>query len=223
MRILIVEDETYLAEAVAHVLKKDGYRVDLAHDGEEGLSQAISGIYDLIVLDFMLPKLDGISILKRLRSKHIDIPVIMLSARSEVEDKVLGLDSGADDYLAKPFKTAELLARIRALTRRESKPIKDELITIGNLSLDPGTFELRSPAKSFKLTAREFSLLKILADSRGSVVNKEFIFRKIWGNGQYTEDNYVEVYISFVRKKLKELGGHVSIDTVRGVGYKLHV
>jgi Response regulators consisting of a CheY-like receiver domain and a winged-helix DNA-binding domain len=221
MRILLVEDERYLAEAVQHVLKKFGYQVDLAHDGEVGLERALSGAYGIVVLDIMLPKLDGVSVLKRIRATGISVPVLMLSAKGETEDKVAGLDAGADDYLSKPFKTAELCARIRALLRREDKVIKDDVLYYEDIALDINTYELRRDKKSFKLTSKEFGVMEALLKNVGKVSNKNMLFKKVWGSEIYKEDNYVEVYVSFLRKKLAELESEVVIDTVRGVGYQL--
>ena len=221
MRVLIVEDEKYLAEAVVYILKREGWDVDHAGDGEEGLEMALSKIYDVVVLDIMLPKLDGISILKRIRAENMSVPVLILSARGETDDKVNGLDAGADDYLAKPFKTAELCARIRALARREDKAIKKCVLEYGDIKLDTETYELKKGKDRFKLTSKEFKLMEILMESAEKIVNKEVVLAKIWGNGVYGEDNYVEVYVSFLRKKLKKLKTDVAIETVRGVGYRL--
>lgn len=221
MRVLIVEDEKYLSDAVAHILKKNGYDVDQAFDGEDGLEKAKTGIYDVVVLDVMLPKMDGVEVIKCLRQRKSDVAVIMLSALGETGHKVTGLDAGADDYLAKPFKVPELLARIRALGRREGKVIKDSVVRFGDIELDSDSYEMRSGEKEFKLTAKEFALMDILLKSADKVVNKELILGKIWGEDAFKEDGYVEVYVSFLRKKLAELDSDVKITTMRGVGYKL--
>ncbi len=216
MRILYVEDENLLAEAVKHILEKNGFSVDHAADGETGLDMAVSGIYDCMVLDIMLPKLNGIDILKRVRERKINTPVIMLSALSEVEDKVRGLDSGADDYLAKPFKTTELIARINALMRRPSA-IKSEIHSYGDLNYDPSKNTLNGTT----LTAKEANIIYELIKANGRLVNKEFLLSKIWGGESYGEDNYIEVYMSRLRKMLKQIGAKTQIKTTRGLGYKL--
>ncbi|AZS16568.1 response regulator transcription factor [Paenibacillus lutimineralis] len=221
MRILIVEDEKHLAEAVAQVLKKNNYTVDLAHDGEYGLDCAISAIYDFIILDIMLPKIDGITILKEIRKHGISVPVVLLTAKGETEDTVNGLDSGADDYIAKPFKSEELLARLRALNRRKGELIQDGTLTYGDINIYPNSLELFCGNKSYKLTLKEFQLLELLINMRGMVVSKNTIIEKLWGYDGEAEDNNVEVYISFLRKKLSHIKSETSIHTMRGVGYVL--
>ena len=204
MRILVVEDELHLSEALSHILKKNNYTVDVANDGETGLDNALSGIYDVIVLDIMLPKMDGITVLKTLRSEGFDTPVILLTAKNEISDKVLGLDSGADDYLAKPFNTEELLARIRALGRRRGEIVSNtNTISYGDITL------------------KESELLEHLMLHKEMVCSKEQIIEKLWGFDSEAESNHVEVYISFLRKKLAFVHSKVSINTVRGVGYTL--
>jgi DNA-binding response OmpR family regulator len=221
MRILMIEDEKYLAEAIANVLKKNNYIVDLAHDGEYGLDCALSAIYDIIILDIMLPKKDGLSVLKEIRKNCISTPVILLTAKGETDDKVKGLDAGADDYLAKPFKTEELLARLRALSRRKDNFVVDNILTYGDIDLNPHTIELYCGKKSYKLTLKECQLLELLINMKGMVVSKNTIIEKLWGYDGKGEDNYVEVYISFLRKKLSHIESEISIQTVRGVGYTL--
>ena len=221
MRILMIEDEKYLAEAIANVLKKNNYITDLAHDGEYGLDCALSEIYDIIILDIMLPKKDGLSVLKEIRKNGISTPVILLTAKGETDDKVKGLDAGADDYLAKPFKTEELLARLRALSRRKDNFVLDNILTYGDIDLNPHTIELYCGKKSYKLTLKECQLLELLINMKGMVVSKNTIIEKLWGYDGKGEDNYVEVYVSFLRKKLSHIGSETSIQTVRGVGYTL--
>lgn len=221
MRILIVEDEKHLAEAVAQVLKKNNYTVDLAYDGEYGLDCAISAIYDFIILDIMLPKIDGITILTKIRKHGISVPVVLLTAKGETEDTVNGLDSGADDYIAKPFKSEELLARLRALNRRKGELIQDGTLTYGDINIYPNSLELFCGNKSYKLTLKEFQLLELLINMRGMVVSKNTIIEKLWGYDGEAEDNNVEVYISFLRKKLTHIKSETSIHTMRGVGYVL--
>ncbi len=216
MRILYVEDEKFLADAVKHNLEKSGFDVDLAYDGEEGLNAAIKDIYDCVVLDIMLPKLSGIDILERMREKKISTPVIMLSALSEVEDKVRGLNSGADDYLAKPFKTVELVARINALARRPAA-VQDRKISYAGLEYNIDERELNGVS----MTTKEADIIHELLKTPEKVVKKEYLLSKVWGGEAYGEDNYIEVYISRLRKLLKELRSDVKITTVRGFGYKI--
>lgn len=216
MRVLYVEDTALLANAVKHNLEKQGITTDLASDGEEGLNGALKDIYDCVVLDIMLPKLSGTDILKRMREKKVQTPVIMLSALSEVETKISHLDHGADDYLAKPFKTAELVARIRALVRRpQSLDISDT--TYGDLVLDKTNATLNGE----QLTAKEVEIIAEFMKSPEVLISKEHLLAKVWGEEGVGEDNYVESYMSRIRKLLKKLNSHAEIVTVRGLGYKL--
>lgn len=223
MRILVVEDEIHLSEALSQILKKNNYTVDVVHDGEDGLDNALSGIYDIILLDIMLPKMDGLIILKHLRKEEIATPVILLTAKGDISDKVKGLDTGADDYLAKPFATEELLARIRALSRRKSEVITDNTLKIGSMELNPATLKLSMGDKEIKLILKESELLELLIIRKNAVTSKELIIEKIWGFDSEVEHNHVEVYISFLRKKLLFLDGDVEIKTIRGAGYILEV
>ena len=216
MRVLYVEDATFLAEAVKHNLEKQGIAVDLANNGEDGLENAMSDIYDCVILDIMLPKLSGTDILKRMREKNIQAPVIMLSALSEVETKISHLDHGADDYLAKPFKTAELVARIKALVRRP-KAIDVSDITYGDLALDKTNATLNSE----QLTAKEVEIIAEFMKSPETLISKEHLLVKIWGEDGLGEDNYIESYMSRIRKLLKKIHSKVRIVTIRGLGYKL--
>ncbi len=216
MRILYVEDATFLAEAVKHNLEKQGISVDLASDGETGLNNAVSDIYDCVVLDIMLPKLSGTDILKRMREKNVQTPVIMLSALSEVETKISHLDHGADDYLAKPFKTAELVARVKALVRRP-KQIDVSDISFGDLVLD----KINATLNGEQLTAKEIEILTEFLKSPESLISKEHLLAKVWGEDGLGEDNYVESYISRIRKLLKKIHSKAKIVTLRGLGYKL--
>ena len=216
MRILYVEDATFLAEAVKHNLEKQGIAVDLVNDGEAGLENAMSDIYDCVVLDIMLPKLSGTDILKRMREKNVQTPVIMLSALSEVETKISHLDHGADDYLAKPFKTAELVARIKALVRRP-KTIDISDITYGDLVLDKTNATLNGE----QLTAKEIEIIAELVKSPEVLISKEHLLAKVWGEDGLGEDNYIESYISRIRKLLKKIHSKTRIVTIRGLGYKL--
>lgn len=216
MRILYVEDATFLAEAVKHNLEKQGFTVDLTNNGEDGLENALSDIYDCVVLDIMLPKLSGTDILKRMREKNVQTPVIMLSALSEVETKISHLDHGADDYLAKPFKTAELVARIKALIRRP-KNIDISDITYDDLVLDKTNATLNGE----QLTAKEVEIITEFMKSPDTLISKEHLLAKIWGEDGFGEDNYIESYISRIRKLLKKIHSKARIVTIRGLGYKL--
>ena len=216
MRILYVEDATFLAEAVKHNLEKQGISVDVVNNGEDGLENAMSDIYDCVVLDIMLPKLSGTDILKRMREKNVQTPVIMLSALSEVETKISHLDHGADDYLAKPFKTAELVARIKALVRRP-KTIDISDITYSDLVLDKTNATLNGE----QLTAKEIEIITKFMKSPETLISKEHLLAKVWGEDGFGEDNYVESYISRIRKLLKKIHSKARIVTIRGLGYKL--
>ncbi|WP_055666715.1 response regulator transcription factor [Desnuesiella massiliensis] len=221
MRILLVEDEVYLSEALTQILRKNNYTVDAVGEGDAGLDNALSNIYDLIILDIMLPKMDGISILKNIRKEGISTPVILLTAKGEISDKVIGLDSGADDYLPKPFSTEELLARIRALSRRKGEVITDNSLRYGDIELNLSTLKLSKVSKEVKLILKESELLELLISRKNIATSKELIIEKLWGYDSEAEHNHVEVYVSFLRKKLVFLNSEVSINTVRGVGYIL--
>ncbi len=221
LRILIIEDESQMAEALAQVLRKDNYSVDLAFDGEHGLDCALAGIYDIIILDIMLPKIDGITILKELRKCGIRTPVILLTAKGEIEHKVEGLDSGADDYLAKPFQTRELLARLRALGRRSGELHYDNTLRFEDVEYNPYSLDLRCRGKTFKLTLKEGQLLELLLNNKMMILPTTTIIERLWGFDTKTEDNNVQVYVSFLRKKLKQLNSIVTIRAIRGAGYVL--
>lgn len=223
MRILIVEDEIHLAEALTQILRKNNYTVDTVNDGEAGLDNALSNIYDVIILDIMLPKIDGITILKEIRAEAISTPVILLTAKGEISDRVVGLDSGADDYLAKPFASEELLARIRALSRRKGEVLTDNTLKFGDIELNTATLKLSTNNKEVKLILKESELLDLLISRKNSATSKEIIIEKLWGFDSEVEHNNVEVYISFLRKKLAHLSSVVTINTVRNVGYTLEV
>lgn len=221
MRILIVEDEVNLAEALSQILKKNNYSVDIVHDGQAGLDNALAGIYDLLLLDIMLPKMDGISILKELRREGIATPVILLTAKGEEHDKITGLDYGADDYVAKPFSTGELLARIRAALRRRGEVVPDDGLKFGDLELNTANLKLTCSGKEMKLILKECELMELLILRKTAITSKELIIEKLWGFDSDVEHNNVEVYISFLRKKLTFLQSSVRISTIRGVGYVL--
>ncbi|MEL7568588.1 MAG: response regulator transcription factor [Dehalobacterium sp.] len=222
MRILIVEDEVRLAEALGQIMAEQKYAADIVSNGEDGLDYALSGQYDLIVLDVMLPKLNGFQVVSELRKQKNATPVLLLTARDEVNDKVTGLDCGADDYMTKPFAPEELLARIRALSRRHGEVVLDEL-TFADLSLNLSTYDLSQGRKSVHLGFKEFEVLRILMSNPKMVVPKEDLITKVWGVASHAEDNNVEAYISFLRKKFFFLGSKVNIGTVRKVGYRLEV
>lgn len=222
MRVLIVEDEVRLAEALEQIMEEQKYATDIVYDGQDGLDYGRSGQYDVIVLDVMLPKRDGFEVVKMLRDEKIATPVILLTARDEISDKVTGLDCGADDYMTKPFAPEELLARVRALSRRQGDVVLEEL-EFDDLKLNLSTYTLHRGAKSIHLGFKEFEVLKLLMSNPKMVMPKEEIIIKIWGTDSSAEDNNVEAYISFLRKKFFFLGSRVTIGTVRKVGYKLEV
>lgn len=223
MRILIVEDEVRLAEALVQIFMKEKYSADACYDGVSGLDNALTGIYDVIVLDIMLPKMNGLEVLRTLRANKIKTPVILLTAKDEVSDKVTGLDIGADDYLTKPFYTEELLARIRSLGRRNSDVICDNILSFDDISLNISTYELMCGERSVKLGLKEFNIMELLIKNGVRILSKETLIEKIWGYESDAEYNNVEVYISFLRKKLSHIKSKVIIKTVRGVGYCLEV
>lgn len=223
MRVLIVEDEVRLAATLQDLMELNGYAADVCHDGETGLDNALSGIYDVMILDVMLPKLDGFSVLRQLRSAGNAIPVLMLTARSEVSDKVNGLDCGADYYLTKPFEPKELLACIRALTRRQPELRPTDALSCGDLTLEKNSFSLHCGDRTVRLSRKEFDMMELLMLNQKLVITKETLLLKIWGYESDAEDNNVEVYISFLRKKLDYLKTSVKIKTIRMVGYCLEV
>ena len=221
MRVLIVEDEIRLAETLRDLLDTEHYAADVCHDGESGLDNALSDIYDLVILDVMLPKKDGFSVLRALRQEGKTVPVLMLSARSELSDRVEGLDCGADYYLTKPFEPKELLACVRMLTRRQPEQRASNVLEYGDLRLEPDTFELACRERSVRLSRKEFDMMELLLRSREMVLTKESLIVKLWGYESDAEDNNVEVYISFLRKKLEHLRSRVKIRTIRMVGYRM--
>ena len=221
MRVLIVEDEIRLAETLRDLLDTEHYAADVCHDGESGLDNALSDIYDLVILDVMLPKKDGFSVLRALRQEGKTVPVLMLSARSELSDRVEGLDCGADYYLTKPFEPKELLACVRMLTRRQPEQRASNVLEYGDLRLEPDTVELACRERSVRLSRKEFDMMELLLRSREMVLTKESLIVKLWGYESDAEDNNVEVYISFLRKKLEHLRSRVKIRTIRMVGYRL--
>ena len=220
MQVLIVEDDVRLASALGKILEENGYQVDTVHDGQSGLDYALSDIYDVVILDVMLPKKNGYEIAADLRRAGIHTPVLMLTARAAIADKISGFDSGADDYMTKPFSPAELLAHLRALTRRQGTVVF-ETLSFGDLMLNLESHDLTSGDKSINLSFKEFSLIQILMANSSQIVPKETLINKVWGIDSTAVDNNVEAYVSFLRKKLKFLGSRVQIETVRKVGYRL--
>ncbi len=220
MRLLLAEDERSLSRAVTVLLRKNHYEVDPVYDGQEALDYLSSGNYDGAILDIMMPKVDGIDVLRRLRQRGDRLPVLLLTAKAEVEDKVLGLDSGANDYLTKPFASQELLARIRAMTREQTDQATSRL-TVGNITLDRATFELSSPTGSLRLTNKEFQVLELLMCNPHNLISTQRFLEKIWGYDNEAEINVVWVYISYLRKKLAALHGSIQIKARRNAGYYL--
>lgn len=221
MKILLVEDEKQLSEALCEILLKNKYSVDAVLDGENGLNYGLTDIYDVIILDIMLPKINGLDVLKSLRKNGISKPVILLTAKGTIEDKIIGLDAGADDYLAKPFSPEELLARLRALTRRNGDFINDNILEFGDIKLNLLTYEMVVWDTSITLTLKEFKILKYFMQRPKIVVSKDDLITKLWGFDSEIEYNNIEVYISFLRKKLSYVDSHVKITTIRRVGYRL--
>ena len=221
MGLLFAEDEKALSRAVCEILKKSNYAVDPVYDGQDALDYLENGEYDGAILDVMMPKMDGIQVLKAIRAQGNTIPVLMLTAKSEVDDKVLGLDSGANDYLTKPFAAKELLARIRAMTRQAAPSQVDSVLRSGNLSLNQATLELSGPQGSVKLGGKEYQLMELLMANQGRLIPTERIMEKVWGYETDTDISVVWVYISYLRKKLASLGADVAIRATRGVGYSL--
>lgn len=223
MNILIIEDEYSLADAVAETLKGEGFNTCIKTNGEEGEDEALTGNYDLILLDVMLPEKNGFDILKSLRNMKIDTPVIMLTAKSEIEDKLNGLAHGADDYVTKPFSVRELIARVKAVLKR-SKNIDDtELLEFGDIALDVKNAKIMCEDNEIQISGKELDLVELLLVNKNQVSTKENIIERIWGYDSEAEYNNVEVYITFIRRKLKLINSKVKIKAVRGLGYKLEV
>lgn len=221
MKVLLVEDEKLIANAVKQVLKKDNYAVDLAFDGQEGLDNALTGQYDVIVLDILLPKMDGLTVLREIRLSHINTPVIMLTAKGETKDKIRGLDYGADDYLAKPFDMGELLARIRALSRRQPAVNDGGLLTFGNSTLDPKRLVVSQSDAYASLTIKEAQILELLIINIPLVISKEKMIEKIWGYDTDAAYGNVETQVSLLRKKLRQIHSDMTVKAIRGTGYML--
>ena len=219
MKLLFAEDERSLSRAITHILGKNCYSVDAVYDGQAALDYLENGDYDGIILDIMMPKVDGITVLRELRSKGNHVPVLMLTAKAEIDDKVLGLDTGANDYLTKPFDTKELLARIRAMTR--GNRAVDATLNYGNITLNRTNFELSSPTGSFRLANKEYQMMELLMANAGQLISSDQFLEKIWGLDSDVESSVVWVYISYLRKKLSSLNANVSIRAVRNAGYVL--
>ena len=221
MKILIIEDEYSLADAIAETLQKENYTTKIVTNGENGEDEALTGIYDLILLDVMLPKKDGFEILKNLKAEKIKTPIIMITAKSELVDKLKGLENGVDDYITKPFHMRELIARIKIVLRRNSNIEDDNILEYSDLKLDLSTGKMSSNGNEISINGKELELLEILLLNKNQIISKEALINKIWGYDSNAEYNYVEVYASFLRKKLKLLKSKVKIKAVRGMGYKL--
>ena len=217
MRILLAEDERSLSRALVALLEKNNYSADAVYDGEEALAYLEAGNYDGLILDIMMPKLDGLEVLRRLRERGNPIPVLLLTAKAEVEDKVTGLDTGANDYLTKPFSTAELMARIRAMTHSQT----GSRLRFGNITLDQTTFELSSPSGSFRLANKEYQMMELLLRNPRQLISSERFLERIWGYDSEVELNVVWVYISYLRKKLAALQADIQIKATRNADYSL--
>ena len=222
MNILVVEDERRLADSIVDLLQTNNYAAEAVYDGVEGCDCAVSGIYDLIILDVMLPRMDGFQVAKQLRHQRVGTPILMLTARSDVTDRISGLNSGADYYLTKPFNTGELLACVRALLRRQGP--QTEILSYGNTDLDLSTSILSAQGgDSIRLSAREFDLMRLLLTAQYRNISKETLLTKVWGYDSNADENHVEVYVSFLRKKLASIGSNLQLNAIRRQGYHLEV
>ena len=221
MKILIIEDEKLLADSIGALLTQRGFSVEIVYDGEAGAQYAELGVYDLLILDVMMPKMDGYAVARRVRALRLGTPILMLTARSELEDRIRGLNSGADYYLTKPFDTRELLACVNALLRRQGAQV-DEL-ALGNTSLDLASATLRYRTGQVRLSAKEFDIMRFLLQAGERNLSKEVILARVWGYDSDAVENHVEVYIGFLRKKLSSIGSNIRIETVRRLGYHLEV
>ena len=221
MKILIIEDEKLLADSLKALLEKKGFDVECVYDGESGAEYAETGVYDLLILDVMMPKMDGFEVARSVRAKRCGTPILMLTARSGLEDRIRGLNAGADYYLTKPFDTRELLVCVNALLRRQGGQV-DEL-SLGNTALDLSSCTLICGENSVRLSAKEFDIMRFLLQSKDAVLSKEVILAKVWGYDSNAVENHVEVYVGFLRKKLAAIGSNVRIEAVRRLGYRLEV
>lgn len=220
MRVLLAEDEKEMSNALVAILKHNNYSVDAVYDGADALDYGLSENYDVIILDIMMPKMNGIEVLEKLREKGIHTPILMLTAKTQIEDRILGLDKGADDYLSKPFAMGELLARVRAMSRRKSE-FTPNLIMVGNISLNKENYELSNEGSSLRLGNKEFQMLEMLMTNPKRLISTEQFMERIWGYDAEAEINVVWVYISYLRRKLESLGANIKIKAVRGAGYCL--
>lgn len=221
MKILIIEDEALLAESIRTLLESKGFETEVAYDGEAGREYAELGIYDLLILDVMMPKLNGYEVARQVRQKHLTPPILMLTAKSSVEDRIYGLNSGADYYLTKPFDTRELMACINALLRRQGSQVNELLF--GNTALDLETCMLVCNGKSIRLSAKEFDVMRFLMQAQNRNISKEMIIARVWGFDSNAVENHVEVYVGFLRKKLLSIGSNITIKAIRNLGYHLEV
>lgn len=220
MRLLLAEDEQELSHALVTVLKHNNYSVEAVYNGQDALDYLTDGNYDGAILDIMMPQMDGITVLKKVRASGSSIPILMLTAKSEIDDRVTGLDSGADDYLTKPFSMKELLARIRAMTRRQGQTT-DSILSFGDITLNRTTYTLSSPKEEFRLASKEYQMMEMLLSNPRQLISSEQFLLKIWGYDSDAEQNVVWVYISYLRKKLNALHSNVQIKASRGLGYSL--
>ena len=220
MRVLLAEDTKELADVLIVVLTRNKYAVDSVDNGIDALESGLTGIYDIILLDIMMPGMDGLEVLRKLRDENITTPVLVMSARCYLEDRINGLDCGADDYLSKPFATTELLARMRALLRRKENYLSDTL-TVGNLSLDVATYELSTPEKTIRLNSKEFQLISCFMRNPSRVFSADELMSKVWGWDYQVDVNVVWTNITYIRRKLEQLGANVQIQSLRGSGYRL--
>lgn len=221
MKILIIEDEKLLADSIGDLLRSKGFEVEIAYDGETGKEYAELGVYDLLILDVMMPKMNGYEVARNVRAMHIGTPILMLTAKAELEDRITGLNAGADYYLTKPFDTRELLACMNALLRRQGSQVNE--VSLGNTSLDLSSAMLVCGVNRVRLSAKEFDVMRILLQSRERNLSKEVILTRVWGYDSDAVENHVEVYIGFLRKKLASIGSDIRIETIRRLGYHLEV
>lgn len=220
MRILLAEDEKEMSNALVAILKHNNYSVDAVYNGADAFDYGLSENYDVIILDIMMPKMNGIEVLEKLRNNNVHTPILMLTAKSQIEDRILGLDKGADDYLSKPFAMGELLARVRAMSRRKSE-FTPNLITVGNISLNKENYEISNGSSTLRLGNKEFQMMEMLMNNPKRLISTEQFMERIWGYDSEAEINVVWVYISYLRRKLESLEANLKIKAVRGVGYSL--
>lgn len=221
MKILIIEDEVLLADSLKTLLIAKGFEAECVYDGEAGAEYAELGVYDLLILDVMMPKLDGFAVARRVRANRCTTPILMLTAKSDTEDRIEGLNAGADYYLTKPFDTRELLACINALLRRQGNQVNE--LTLGNTTLDLSSCNLVCGSNHIRLSAKEFDVMRFLMQAKGTILPKEVILARVWGYESNAVDNYVEVYVGFLRKKLASIGSNIRIEAVRRLGYTMEV